>query len=335
MTTLTLNREWLRPGFRPASLFDSPFCELPCEPRFRDVLDHDLDDTETADTLLEFASLLAGELDRQISMIRRPVHCLLSGGYDSRALAFLLERHRLQPMYITDGTQDPACAHTLNLLEVPIGRRYVHDLTQPDPYGLSSASTAGWAPVYQHLRFSPSDTSEATLVTGLGGGEWFSYPAAGWHRGKRQRVPHTSLRNMWLDCWPQYTVLPDAWAKGYWQAAHPYCTVEYAAVATRARREWLHENTGLPALDAVRKALLDTLDSRLAGLGWEPHRYDWRLGQEERDRIDGRAAASWLWQTHADGWGRPSDMDRDEHACTMAGFAGWCDELIADGMVIR
>jgi hypothetical protein len=86
-------------------------------------------------------------------------------------------------------------------------------------------------------------------------------------------------------------------------------------------------------LDMVRKAMLDSLDKRLAGLGWVPHDYDWRLTGDDRDRIDDRYAGSWLARTFGLG-GRPSSMDRDDHACTLAGFATWCDRLIGRGYAI-
>jgi hypothetical protein len=36
---LTLRREWMAPGYTPRSLFESPFREMRCEPRFAPVLE--------------------------------------------------------------------------------------------------------------------------------------------------------------------------------------------------------------------------------------------------------------------------------------------------------
>jgi hypothetical protein len=63
-----------------------------------------------------------------------------------------------------------------------------------------------------------------------------------------------------------------------------------------------------------------------------PHDYDWRLDQDARDRIDRRYLGSWLGRRfHQPEWGMPSGMHEADHACLMAGFAQWCDRLIADG----
>ena len=90
----------------------------------------------------------------------------------------------------------------------------------------------------------------------------------------------------------------------------------------------------LPITAARMGPLLDALDPQLKTLGWEPHRYDWRLSQDDRREIDERAEGSWLWREHGATWGAPSLMEDDPHACLMAGFARWCDQLLEDGMVI-
>ena len=331
---LTLKLPWLEPGFVPDTLYESPFVGFGCVPRFADVAkaSASFDHTRTSSSLEAYAGELVAAVDGQLAMIEGPIHCLLSGGYDSRLLAFLLERAGKKPLYVTDGTEEPECGDTLDYLGVPRKRRYVHDLEQPDPYGLTKATPTAYAPLYFEMGFFPAD-DHATLVTGLGGGEWFSYPAGGWHAGKKHRLPHSTVVNAWLDCWPQYATLPDAWARGYAGAVHPYCTPDYARVAARVRREWLYEVDPAKALDAVRKAMLDSVDEGLAGLGWVPHDYDWRLSQAERDEIDERYAPSWLGRTFTEAAvdGRPSDMDLANHACTLAGFATWCDQLVADG----
>jgi hypothetical protein len=330
--TLTLRREWLEPGYVPDSLYEAPFEEMTNRPFFGDVADAEVDHSPYGFSIESFAADLVSVLDQQLDALYGPVHCLLSGGYDSRILAFLLEDFGIEPLYVTDGTEEPECGATLDLLGVPDERRHVYDLDQPDPYGLVDAECEGFAPLYSQMRFFPADPA-AVLVTGLGGGEWFSYPAGGWHRGKKQRLPHTNLVNQWLDCWPQYTLLPDAWRRGYRDSLNPYCTPEYARVAARCRPEWLVEVNSAKGLDMVREAMLDSLDSRLAGLGWVPHDYDWHLNDADRDRIDDRYAGSWLARTFGLG-GRPSSMDRDDHACTLAGFATWCDRLIGRGYAI-
>lgn len=333
---LTLKPEWLEAGFHPASLYEGPFVEMKHKPLFDDVAKAKINDAPTEEDLEEFGRLLADALLRVLSPLAdgRPVHMLMSGGYDSRAVAHILVKELgVDALFVSDGTQEPSCGRTLDALGVPANRRYVHDLSRPDPYGLVDARCDGWGPIYSQLTFTPADREGVTLVTGLGGGEWFSYPAADWHRGKPRRVPHNTVRRMWLDCWPQFAMLPVAWARGYAAAIHPYCTVTYAKVASRARPEWLHENTGYPTLDAVRMSLLDAIDPTLKTLGWEPHRYDWRLSRSNARTIDDAFAGSWLAREFGLS-GRPSLMDADDHACTLAGFAQWCDQLIEGGAVI-
>ena len=332
MVSLTVNRDWLQPGFVADSLQDTPFVGVDQQPRFAAVAEAADDRPNSGRSLEAFAADLLTAVDRQLRPLERPVHCLLSGGYDSRILAFLLERAGKEPLYVTDGTEEPECADTLDYLGVPQSRRYTHDLGCPDPYGLVGSGCDGFAPLYSQMRFFPAD-ADAVLVTGLGGGEWFSYPAGGWHKGKKHRLPHTNLVNQWLDCWPQYTLLPDAWGRGYRAGLHPYCTLGYASVAVCCRDEWLVETDPAKALDMVREAMLNTLDPGLAGLGWVPHVYDWHLTTEDAATIDERYAGSWLARTFSLA-GQPSRMDDDDHACTLAGFATWCDRLLDQGYVL-
>jgi hypothetical protein len=327
---LTLDPAWLLRDYEPETLTSSPFPELPATPPFPDVVEAELPERQTEQSLSGFASDLTWAVGEALIDIDGPIDCLLSGGYDSRMIATILELRGRQPRYITDGEEEPTCTHTLDYLGVPESRRYVHDLNQPDPYGLVDASCEGWAPLYFQMRFMPPDTEGRTLVCGLGGGEWFSYPAAGWHTAK-PRVPHSSLRNMWADTWPQYWLIPDSWARGYEELVCPYATVGYAKVANMCRQEWLVELDPKRALDMVRKAMLDHLDTRLARLGWEPHAYRWMLTADELEQIDARFRSSWLAQRFDLGRLRPSLMHHDVYACRLGGFATWCDLLLADG----
>lgn len=332
---LTLKLPWLEPGFVPDTLYEAPFVEFDATPRFNEVVEAEVS-REPIDASLEaFALELLGAVEIQLDALTGPIHCLLSGGYDSRILATLLERLGKRPIYITDGDEEPQCSNTLDYLEIPKRRRYLHSLDRPDPYGLADATVRGYAPLYHQMRFMPGD-EKATLVTGLGGGEWFSYPAAGWHTPRKHRTDHADLRAMWVDTWPQYWLLPDAWSTGYAAMLNPYCSPLYAKVANRCRSEWLVEVDRRNALDMVRKAMLDALDENLADLGWVPHQYDWRLDVAARDAIDDRFWRSWLAQKAPLKFdGLPSQMHGAEHACLMAGFAQWCDELIASGYEIR
>ena len=327
---LTLDPAWLAPGFAPSTFSDSPFAELEAEHPYKDVVEAKLPARVTEQPLESFAADLVYAVELQLLELEGPIDCLLSGGYDSRIIAALLERHGRQPRYITDGDEEPSCTRTLDYLGVPASRRYVHDMTAFDPYGLVDATCEGWAPLYMQMRFMPADVEGRTLVAGLGGGEWFSYPAAGWHTAP-PRIPHTSLRNMWADTWPQYWLIPQAWGRGYLELVQPYTTVRYAQIATMCRSEWLVEVDPRRALDMVRKAMLDHLDTNLASLGWEPHRYNWRLSSQARDMIDARFRSSWLAQRFDLGRLRPSLMHEDIHACRLGGFASWCDKLLSDG----
>jgi hypothetical protein len=331
---LTLREEWMDPAYTPASLYESPFRELDCTPTFGDVIEA-RHSPETAESLEAFAAGLVGNLERQLRRLEGPVHVLISGGYDSRILTFLLERMGLEPLCVTAGTEEPGCSQAMDIIGIPAERRYVHDMSGPDPYGLADATCRGFAQLYQQFRFMPGDPA-ATLVTGLGGGEWFSYPASGWLRGKERRLPGDDLVAMWLDCWPQYTLIPEAWARGYADALHPYCTVEYAAAAARCRSEWVRETPDNPALDLVRQAMLVHLDERLLEPGWAPHVYEWGLTEEQRDKIDERYLSSPIAGVfHQDEWGLPSAMDAADHACRLAGFATWCEELEMSGYEVR
>lgn len=327
---LTLDPEWLNLNYEPETLDSSPFAELPTTPPFPDVVVAELPERQTEQELSGWAADLVYLVGKQLRDINGPIDCLLSGGYDSRIIATELELLGRQPRYITDGEEEPTTTRTLDYLGVPERRRYVHDLTKPDPYGLVDATCEGWAPLYFQMRFMPEDTVNRTLVCGLGGGEWFSYPAVGWHTA-RPRLPHTSLRNMWLDTWPQYWLIPSSWARGYKELVCPYATADYAQIANMCNRDWLVEVDPKRALDMVRKAMLDHLDTRLAGLGWEPHRYDWRLSAEEKEAIDSRFRSSWLCQRFDLGRLRPSLMHEDVHACRLGGFATWCDQLLSEG----
>lgn len=328
---LTLRGEWLWPGFVPGDLYDSPFIELPCVPRFAHVMM--LREPRTwRGTLDDFAGELIDTVAMTLSMIRGPIDVMVGGGYDSRILLVLLERLGLEARCVTDGEEEPECSQLLDYLAIPQERRYRHDLTRTDPYGLVGQSVPGYAPLYHMLDFAPPDRSGRTLVTGLGGGEWFSYPASGWHLGKQHRTDHRTLAAAWLDCWPQYTVLPDAWARGYAAAVHPFTTMPYARVADRCHPDWVRETPGRPELDWVRAAMLDYLDPKLKTIGWAPHRYDWRLTPSQCELIDTRYLDSQLAKDfHRPDWGLPSAMDRADHACKVAGLASWIELLEAEG----
>lgn len=332
---LTLDARWLDPGHVPESFPASPFFELPHDHRWKDVylLRDQFGAEETDLSLEEYAAKLVRTVEEQLTEIRGPVTCLLSGGYDSRLIAALLERHGIDTVYWTDAMERPESLITRDMLNIPEERRRVWPMEGHDPYGVSSAQVDGWAPLYFGLRFFGSDP-DRTLVSGLGGGEWFSYPAAGWADGKPQRLPDVTLVDKWLDTWPHYWVLPDAWAVGFKDAVHPYTKPEYAAWANRCRREWLQVVPGYPGdLDMVRKAMLASVDDRLAGIGWKPHVYNWNLSDEQANLIDERFASSWLARTFGLEC-HPSLMDLDIHACRLGGFAGWCDRLIEQGCEI-
>ena len=337
MTALTVNRDWLARDFQPATLTDSPFGErLPATPAWGtmpEVTEH----SPWEGSLESFADALVRTLRDGLANLKgMSVHMAVSGGYDSRILLAIAERLGLEPLCCGDGTQDPPASKTLGYLNVPKKRRYVHDLEQDDPYGVADAEVDGWAPLYFGMSFfNPSST--AVLVTGLGGGEWFSYPAAGWHNGHKARTPRQTVLDWWLDTWPQYWLIPCSWANGYATAYHPYCTAAYASVATRARQEWLVETRPELELDAVREAMLNVIDPKLCELGYAPHRYDWRLSNEQRDAIDERFERSWLAKTFPrETFGlQPSRMHDDVHACTLGGFATWCERLISSGHSLK
>jgi hypothetical protein len=331
MVKLTLRREWLEPDYTPGSLYEAPFEEMEARPVFDLRLAGPVEATHG--NLEAFAHDLLNALRLQLFAVEGPVHLALSGGYDSRILAALMERAGMTPLYITDGEEEPVCSAVLDFLSVPVKRRYVHDLSRPDPYGVTNAQIDGFAPLYSAMRFFP-DGAGATLVTGLGGGEWFSYPAADWFGSRKPRIPHDDLLACWLDTFPQYWPLPKAWASGYRAALNPYASDAYAAVAVRCRPEWLVLLDPATGLDAVRAAMLEAIDPALAPLGYMPHRYDWRLSGGQKDVIDMRYAASWVAQFHRDEWGLPSEMDGAAHACTLAGFARWCEQLTEDGAVL-
>ena len=174
---LTFRREWVEPGYTPASLYEAPFEEMTTRPVFDLHVDGPIDTTTLS--LEEFADDLLGVVRAKIATLSGPVHLALSGGYDSRILAALLEQAGKEPLYITDGEEEPVCGAVLDALGVPVARRYLHDLDRADPYGITDGEIDGFAPLYSCMRFFP-DGAGATLVTGLGGGEWFSYPAASW-----------------------------------------------------------------------------------------------------------------------------------------------------------
>jgi hypothetical protein len=327
----------MKPGFTPATLYESPFKGVDCAPRWQATYEQaEAHGKEPwPGSIEDFARGLLRALRVIIKTVERygPLDLLIGGGYDSRILLALCHEAAIPVRCITDGEEEPYCSETLDYFDVPASMRYVHDLDRPDPYGLTDAVCEGWAPLYTQLRFTPPDTEGRTLLTGLGGGEWFSYPASGWHRGKPQRISHDTVVGMWMDCWPQYTLVPDAWARGYGHAFHPYCTPIYARVAARAHREWLVE-TDPPMLDAVRRAMLEQLDPYLCQIGWAPHRYDWRLTAEQKQLIDMRFHDSPLAEFWKPAYGEPSEMHDADHACLLAGFATWCDLLKAQGYTV-
>ena len=329
---LTLREEWMEADYAPASLFESPFLEMEHTPRFAEVLKA-RNGAPFQASRHEFAGALLDALIVQIRALDGPVHLLLSGGYDSRILACLLELADKEPLYITDGMEEPSCSQVMDLLEVPEERRYRHPMGEADPYGLVDATCDGFAPLYQMHRFMPGDP-EATLVTGLGGGEWFSYPASGWLNGKPRRLPGDDVVAMWMDCWPQYTLIPDAWAQGYKKAVHPYCSLVYAKVAARCRPEWIKETPGNPPLDLVRSAMLDQLRDDLERPPWMPHVYNWNLSEDQEDKINARFWDSWVSDYWTQDLGYPHQMDNAPHACTLAGFATWVEKLSSEGYEI-
>lgn len=336
MSRLTINRDWFEPDYVPKTLYEGVLGE-PHAPAFADVLAAADSVQPDSSSLEAFALSLVSSLWHQISVIEGPVHCLLSGGYDSRMLAHMLERADKRPLYITDGAEEPACTATLDYLHVPHARRYLHNMTRHDPYGLVGATCEGFAPLYTQLRFMPKAdiTRTATLVTGLGGGEWFSYPASGWHFGKQRRIEHSSVLRMWMDCWPQYTLIPGAWGRDYKAMLNPYCTPSYGMRAARCRDEWLVELGTHPELDAVRGAMIERIDPKLAGLGYAYHYYDWNLREDDCAKIDMRYLDSTVGRFHRAEWGLPHEMDKANHACTMAGLATWVDQLETKGFHVE
>lgn len=329
---LVVNPDWLEFGFQPDSLTASPFGDsMPAVPAWG-TMEQVSEHSPWNGTLESFAQALVAVLRDELRQLEgMDVHLAVSGGYDSRILLALAEELGLEPLCCGDGTQDPPATKTLDYLNVPQKRRYIHDLDKPDPYGVTG-TVDGWAPLYFSMSFlTPS--SSAVLMTGLGGGEWFSYPAAGWHKGHKARTPRRTVLDWWLDTWPQYWLIPHSWGNGYAGALHPYCTPAYASVATRARQEWLVETHPELELDAVREAMLNVIDPKLATLGYAPHRYDWKLAPEQAEFVDERFQASWLAKTFRGITAplQPSKMHHDVHACTVGGFATWCDKLIEEG----
>lgn len=336
MVKLTLNREWLDRDHQPRTLTDSPFgAAIPATLAWGDVAHVVTDHSPWEGSLESFAAELVGHVRHQLRRLKgMPVHLAVSGGYDSRILLALALEEGLDPLCCGDGTQDPPATATMDYLSVPKKRRYVHDLDQDDPYGVSEVEIMGCAPLYFGMSFFTPD-EKAVLVTGLGGGEWFSYPAAGWHNGHRARTPRKTLVDWWMDTWPNYWLLPVSWAQGYAGAVHPYTESGYAAIATKCHSEWLVETRPEIELDAVREAMLAHLDPGLVDLGYAPHRYDWRLSKEQEDWIDDRFAGSWLGKLPEMEGVRPSRMHHDVHACTMGGLATWCDIMIDAGTQIQ
>lgn len=328
---LTLKPAWLEPSYQPAMLDEAPFEEIHCVPAFVDVL-HET--PRPADpwpgSLHSFAAALLETLALQLKTIRGPVHLALSGGYDSRILAALAENLGLEPLIVSDGAEEPRCTLVQDHLGIPAARRYNHQAPhRADPYGIDGATLNGFAPLWQAIQFFPADTADATLVAGLGGGEWFQYPATRWLDGKQRRTEGGDLVAYWIDTWPQYWLLPAHWASRYAHAVYPYATPSYAKVAARARPEWLTPAT--PDLDVVRKAMLELLDPELVAFGWSAHNYPWNLTDSQRQRIDDRYLDSSIAVFHQPEWGQPSMMDEAPHACTLAGFATWCQQLIKGG----
>lgn len=335
---LTIRRDWLEPDYVPATLTEGAFFEMDCKPLFGAVYDAAKGSRPYGGSLEEFAQDLLDPVIKMIRGIEDPIHVLLSGGYDSRIIAYICELLGKAPLYIGDGAEEPVWTKVLNYLEVPFARRYTHNMLQEDPYGLTHAMVAGFAPLYTQLRFMPQPEKSTTLITGLGGGEWFSYPASGWHQGKKPRILHRGVLEMWMDCWPQYTMIPEAWGRDYDFMLNPYCTPTYGLVAARCRKEWLYEidRVQYPELDAVRGAMLNHLDPKLTTLGYQYHYYDWNLSDANKAWIDGRYLNSPYGSTfHRTEFGLPSGMEMNNHSCTLAGFSTWCDVLAASGFEIR
>lgn len=337
---LTIRTDWLEPDYVPASLTEGAFHEMDCKPLFGAVYDAARGSSYQpyGGSLEEFAQDLLDPVIQMIRGVEDPIHVLLSGGYDSRMIAYICETIGKAPLYIGDGAEEPTWTKVLNYLNVPFERRYVHDMSGSDPYGLTHAMVHGFAPLYTQLRFMPYPTEPTTLITGLGGGEWFSYPASGWHLGKKERLPHNGVLEMWMDCWPQYTMIPEAWGRNYDFMLNPYCTPSYGMVAARCKEEWLYEidRVGLPELDAVRGAMLNHLDPKLASLGYQYHYYDWKLSDAHKLWIDSRYLESPFGSTfHRPEYGLPSGMELNKHSCTLAGFSTWCDVLATSGYEIR
>lgn len=335
---LTIRREWLEPDYIPATLAEGAFLEMDAEPLFGAVYAAAKGVPKFNHSLGEFAHELLVSVYELIENTTGPIHVLLSGGYDSRMIAHLCEELGKEPLYIGDGAEEPTWSKVLDHLNIPAERRYTHDMSGDDPYGLTHALVAGFAPLYTQLRFMPIPTEPTTLITGLGGGEWFSYPASGWHKGKQHRIPHTGVLEMWMDCWPQYTMIPEAWGRNYDAMLNPYCTPAYGKVAARCKQEWLYEvdQERYPELDAVRAEMLAELDPALAALGYQYHYYDWKLSDANKAWIDGRYLNSPYGSTfHRTEFGLPSAMELNKHSCTLAGFSTWCDVLATSGFEIR
>lgn len=331
---LTLDRAWLRPDFQPRSLTDSPFGEaMPASLAWGDLSWAVRDHEPWKGSLESFGAALVTEARGTLKATHAPIHLAVSGGYDSRILLAICEEEGLDVLCCGDGTQEPVAGRTLDYLGVPASRRYTHDLDQDDPYGVAQVEIMGAAPLYFGMSFFTPDPG-AVLVTGLGGGEWFSYPAAGWHNGHRARTPRKTLVDWWMDTWPNYWLLPISWRTGYKSAIHPYCMISYAQLATKCHPEWLFETRPEIELDAVREAMLYALDPKLCDLGYAPHRYDWRLTQAQEEWIDDRFRRSWLGSLPEMEGVRPSRMHHDPFACTMGGLATWCEALVEQGATI-
>ena len=159
-----------------------------------------------------------------------------------------------------------------------------YDIGRPDQ------PVSGWVPVTYQMNFwrdiVPWEEEKShVLLSGLGGGEWFDYPA-------RHLVPPRQFDwcdDLIVNRWCNYFLYNHEWAGAlrsrFGAAVLPYFSAAYADLARRVRPEWLTlvDYAGVK-IDRVRHAMLCLLgDPETPYVG---HDYRWNISDGRLEAMD-------------------------------------------------
>lgn len=122
------------------------------------------------------------------------------------------------------------------------------------------------------------------MISGLGGGERFSYPALGKSTPTNYDYCDNKILNRWLNFFRDRGKFCGYWQNMFDELLLPYMSYDYIEMSCKAREEWIgiYDNR----LDYVRKALIEEIDVDLLNIDWQRHDYNWSMEESRKDEME-------------------------------------------------